>query len=385
MAGEAERARRRLEIAVVGISLSAHCGVRDYAGTLAGALEEEAVSCTFHWLRRGERSLRASRAEIDAWRRELLGELGERRPDAILLHYSVFTHSHKGVPLFVPPVLSTLRSAGVPIVTVLHEFAYPWRYGGWRGAVWAVSQRLLLIEVVRACAAMLVTADFRASWLASRAWLPKRRVLVAPVASALPPPASGPTPAEVPTLGLFGYSYQGAGIALTLDALLELREMGLPAWLRLLGAPGPASPAGEAWTAGARARGLEEALSFTGALPAQELSDALAECEVLLFADTAGPSSRKSTLAASLASGRPVVALDGPTTWRELLDARALLLAPPRSRALAEAVSSLLSDAEARDQLGARGRAFSEREMGVGRAARATRELLDQALERRPS
>jgi glycosyltransferase involved in cell wall biosynthesis len=366
---------------VVGISLSSNCGVRDHARLLAAALEGGEISCTFHWLQREERSLRASRAEIGAWTRQLADELAERRPDAILLHYSVFTYSHKGVPLFVPAVISALRAQRVPIVTVLHEFAYPWGYGGWRGVVWSLTQRVMLVEVMRASAAAIVTADTRAGWLASRVWLPKRPVLAAPVFSNLPAPAvAEPARRDPPVVGLFGYSYQGAAVSLILDAIGRLRERGLRAQLRLLGAPGPSSPAGQSWLEQARARGLEDALSFSGALPAQELSDALAACEVLLFADTAGPSPRKGTLAGSLASGRPVVAIDGPARWPELISAQAVALAPPTALGLAEVLAQLLGDEAEREALGARSRAFAESEMGVERTARAARALLDGAL-----
>jgi hypothetical protein len=37
---------------------------------------------------------------------------------------------------------------------------------------------------------------------------------------------------------------------------------------------------------------MQERLSFTGVLPAQSLSNALAACDVLLFTDSAGPSPR---------------------------------------------------------------------------------------------
>ena len=50
------------------------------------------------------------------------------------MHYSVFSFSHKGLPLFVPDGLLGAAAARVPVIVVLHEFAYPWLYGGWRGA-----------------------------------------------------------------------------------------------------------------------------------------------------------------------------------------------------------------------------------------------------------
>jgi glycosyltransferase involved in cell wall biosynthesis len=375
-----------LQVAVLGISLSATCGVRDHAGLLAEALASEHVSCSLNWLLRKERSLRGSREEIRAWTDRVVGELAERRPDAILLHYSVFTFSHKGVPIFVRPVLSALRASGIPVVSVLHEFAYPWGYGGWRGVVWALTQRAVMIEVMRASRAAIVTAESRASWLTSRAWLPRRRVVFAPVYSNLPPSAASPPgDREIPVIGLFGYAYQGAAVAMILDAIGELREQGLAVSLSLLGAPGASSAGGESWVAQARSRGLRDVVSFSGALPAQELSDALASCDVLLFADIAGPSPRKGTLAGSLASGRPVVAIDGPSTWPELGRAQAISLAQPTSAALAGKIAALLGDDDYREALGARTRAFSEREMGVARTASAARELLVDAVgARRP-
>jgi glycosyltransferase involved in cell wall biosynthesis len=379
--GSGEPAR----VAVVGISPSSPCGVRDHAGLLAQALGETA-SVTFHWLVRNERSLVGSRREIRAWAAQLTRELDELRPQAILFHYSVFAFSHKGVPIFVRPVLSALRRTGAPIVSVLHEFAYPWRAGGWRGFAWAATQRALLIEVMRSSAAAIVTVDSRASWLGSRPWLPSRQVLAAPVFSNLPAPAPGAGPAAggVPVVGLFGYSYESAAVALTLDAFAELRARELDVELRLLGAPGGSSTAGEGWTAQARARGLEGSLSFTGALPAQALSDELASCVLLLSADTVGPTQRKGSLAGSLASGRPVIAIDGPNTWQELARDGAIRLVAQDPQALAAEIAALLADDDARESLGTRGREFAAEQMGVARTARAARTLLEEVLPRRP-
>ncbi len=369
-------------IAVVGVSVGPNCGVRDHATVLAEALAREQITSSLHWLSRREgHSIRAARSEFRAWTRDLAAELDASPPGAVLLHYSVFAFSYRGLPLFVHPTLSAMRGLRRPVVTVLHEFAYPWRYGGWRGDVWAASQRMLLIDVVRASTAVIVTADFRAQWLASRPWLPKRPVIVAPVFSNLPPPANGTRPDRARRLiGLFGYSHQGAGVALVLDAIGALRSRGLDVELSLLGAPGRSSSSGESWLAGARSRGLTDALSFSGTLPAQELSDELAACEVLLFADTSGPTSRKTTLAASLASGTPVVAIDGDRRWSELVNSQAARLAASTPDALADAIGELLADDGLREALGARGREFAARAMGVAGSAEAVRRLLDDVV-----
>jgi glycosyltransferase involved in cell wall biosynthesis len=284
----------------------------------------------------------------------------------------------------VHPTLSALRRARRPVVTVLHEFAFPWRYRGWRGDVWAISQRTLLIDVMRASQATMVTEELRAQWLASRAWLPKRPVVVAPVFSNLPPPLNGSRPHRTRrVIGMFGYSYEAAGVSLVLDAVSALRMRGIDFELLLLGAPGRSSAAGERWIGAAGARGVGDSLSFSGALPVQILSDELAACDLVLFADPAGPSSRKTTLAASLASGRPVVAIDGHRRWSELVRSQAACVVAPTPDALADAIGELLADEGRREALGARGREFAAHEMTAASSAEAVKALLDE-LTRSP-
>ena len=104
-----------------------------------------------------------------------------RAPDAILVHYSVFAYALKGLPFQVPRMFATLRGTGVPVVGVLHEIVYPWFYGGWRGAVWAVTQRAVMLPVMRVLDAVIVTAEQREQWLRTRRWLPARPVVTAPV------------------------------------------------------------------------------------------------------------------------------------------------------------------------------------------------------------
>ena len=365
-------------VAVIGTSTRVLCGVRDHATLLAEGLERAGASCSLYWCSRKERALRAAASELRAWTRELEAQLEVEGADVALLHYSAFSYSHRGVPVFLHPVLSALARARVPLLSMLHELVYPWNYAGLRGKVWALSQRTLLIELVRASAGIVVTEDFEARWLASRPWLPRRPVAVAAVFSNLPPPADCVRPAgSEPAIGLFGYAYERAAAPLVLDALAILRRRGMHARQRLLGAPGASSAAADEWREGARARELDEQLSFLGPLPAQELSDALAACEVLLVSDESGPSSRKGTLAGSLASGRPVVAIDGSRSWRRVVEQGAVALVQPNAGALADCLQELLSDTRRRESLGALGRSFAEREMGLNVTVRAITELLD--------
>jgi glycosyltransferase involved in cell wall biosynthesis len=370
-------------IAVVGVSINPICGVRDHATLLARELESGGASCTMHWLTRSERSLRGSRTEIHAWLERLAAELRDGSTDVVLLHYSVFSYAHAGVPLFVRPLASVLRRAGIPTVAVLHEIAYSWSSAGVRGKVWALTQRAAFVEVMRVSVAALATIDARAQWIGSRRWLPERPLAVAPVFSNLPAPVAG-TERKRDTVGLFGYAYDEAATPLVLDALRRLVDERGETRLLLLGAPGGESPAALRWRAAAETRGLADALLFSGTLSARELSNALASCEVLLFVASAGPSSRKGTLAAALASGRPVVAVDGPNRWEELARSDAALIVKPSAEALAEAVGGLLADEVEREALGARSLAFSRERMSVARTAETVRDLIerDGALKR---
>jgi glycosyltransferase involved in cell wall biosynthesis len=375
-----------LRVAVVGVSTEQPCGVRDHAARLSRALEAEGVACSTHWLAREQQRLEPARSELGRFTRALQAELTEERPDAVLLHYSVFTYSYRGVPLFARPVLAAAGSAGTPVVAMLHEFVYPWGRSGARGALWAVAQRAALVGVVRASRSLVVTADFRAGWLASRRWLPSREVAVAPVFSNLPAAAAradgAPSASEPGTIGLFGFAAEGTAAPLVLDAVRLLQDQGTRANLQLLGAPGRRSRAGDEWHAAAEARGVLGALSFSGTLAAQELADRLAACELLLFADPPGPTARKTTLAASLASGRPVVALDGPRTWPALVQAEATRLVSPEPSALAQALRRLLGDERGRAELGERGRAFAQRHMSVQQSARVSAAALAAASSR---
>jgi glycosyltransferase involved in cell wall biosynthesis len=382
--GDSARSARPagIRVAAVGISVDDPCGVRDHAVLLADQLAAVGVSCSLHWLSRTGGSILGGRAEVRTWADALAGELERDRPDAILLHYSVFAFSHRGVPVFVRPVLAALAQLGIPLVTFMHEYAYPWHLGGARGKVWAVTQRAALLAVVRRSAGIVVSADVRADWLATRAWLPRRPTSVAPVFSNLPSAASTPRVAVdgAGTLGLFGYGHEGVTVATVLDALSIVRERRGDIELLLLGAPGSPSPAAARWNRAAAERGLTGALRFSGRLAAQDLSDQLAGCEVLLFAEHGGPTSRKTTLAASLSSGRPVVALDGHSSWAELLQARAAAVVEPDAGVLAQTITALLEDRAASEQQGGRGREFAERTMSVGHSAQVMRDALARAI-----
>jgi len=345
------------------------------------ARKQHGIDCSLHWLERTSGSLGAERAQIAAWRERLAAELGRERPAALLLHYSPFAYSHRGIPIFTRSLLATLRRLRIPLITVLHELAFPWSRHAARQRLWAVTQRAALIDLMRCSSAAVVTLESRADWLRDSRWLPARPIEVLPVFSNLPAPTNGGTPAAPGTIGLFGYGYEGALMELVLDAIRLLADRQEGVRLRLLGGPGPQSEGGERWRVAAAARGLGAAVEFSGVLPAQQLSDELAACQLLLSAVVNGPTPRKGTIAASLASGRPLVAIDGPETWEPFTAERALMLARPEPGDIAEQVGKLLDDEQLRDRLGADGRSFALRRLSLSGSARAYAELVTRLLK----
>ncbi|HUA11753.1 MAG TPA: glycosyltransferase [Solirubrobacteraceae bacterium] len=365
-------------LATVGLSEREFCGVRDHARLLTAQLEREGTGCATHWLDLDPLAgLRASRRRVLDFDAALPATLARERTRAVLLHYSVFAFSHRGLPLYVHPTVGALRRAGVPVVAILHEVAFNWpERPEPRAIAWAASQRAAAFDVVRASSALLATADFRAEWLRSRRWLPRRPIRVAPVFSNLPLSAERPAAGHV--LGLFGWALAPDARELVLGALAGVRRR-LPVELRLLGAPGEESEGAASWRHDAERHRVADALSFSGALPAQELADELARADVLLYADPTGPAGRKGTLAGDLAAGRPLIALEGRRTWRALEESGAVIVVPRAADALAAAVLELFGDAPRREEMGALAAGFYAREMAVERTASAVRELLAEA------
>ncbi len=357
-----DRSPRRL--AVVGISEPGPCGMRDHGRILSAELERDGISCAVHWLERTGTTLSGALAETRAWSRALPAQI--EGADAVLLHYSWAACSYRGLPLLEPLLARALRRAALPVVAVMHELVFPFGRDGARGAAWALASRATLAEIAAASDALLVTTEDRRDWLAGRRWLPRRPVAFAPVFSNLPAAdrSGGRDAADAsPLLALFGFLYDGSA-DVVLRALRELRTGPAAPRLLLAGSPGPDSRAGRAWVASARELGVDGMLGFTGLLDPQALSDTLAAADLLLFADPPGPTSRKGTLAGSLASGTPVLALDGPATWGELSRSGAVRIVPRDGHALAAEIAAMLANSAAQAELGARGRRFARERDG---------------------
>jgi glycosyltransferase involved in cell wall biosynthesis len=362
--GDSRTTPRR--ILMVGASSTRICGVRDHARNLERALEELGQGvATLWWERNPGQGVTTALSEARAWASEIVRSVREWDPDCILWHYSVFTYGHRGVPLLVPLLARRLGAADMPLVAVLHEFAYSFGRRRWRGTVLALTQRAALFVLLRRCRALVVTTEERARWVLGHPWLPRRPIAFVPVCSNVPPRAGPRHRREGAALsvGVFGFGAEGFLADPVVSAVSRLRAGGLDISLVLLGSPGSESPQGRAWQAAARGAGCADALTFTGILDEEELANALSGLDVVVLPDEGGPTSRKTTLAAALAYGKPVVALDSPYRWEPLLLEQAVVLAPSTGEGLAQELEPLLEDRERRDQQGERAAAFYRRRM----------------------
>ncbi len=363
-------------LAVVGVSTRRYCGVRDHGRLLGEELRARGADVRDHWLDISPNaSLREGRRAVLDFAAELPGELAAERCQGVVFHYSVFAYSHRGLPVNGAPVVRALRRAGAPVVSVLHEVAYPWpTHADARGLVWALSQRAAARGVFAASRAVVVTADFRAAWLDGARWLPRRPVRVAPVFSNLP---SSGAEAEPGAVGVFGWAFDEESIVLAVDAFAQVGASDPSARLHLLGAPGPDSEPAAAWRRAAERAGVADRLQFSGALGAAELAERLARCSVFLYVDPSGLTGRKGTLAAELAAGRALLAAAGRRDWPALESSGGVRVVAREPSSLGAALGQLLADAPQRASLAVAGRDFYAREMSVAHTADVVLDLLD--------
>jgi glycosyltransferase involved in cell wall biosynthesis len=341
-----------MRIIVAGASRSAICGGRDYAATLEPYLRAGGTEVQTVWW---DRHLDPSPAE---WIERIRATAASgTRPAVILWHYSPFTYGTHGLPLLVPRLLRAFRSTGIPLVPVFHELAYRLDLRGARGRVHGLTQRAALVPILRAASGAIVTTEDREAWLTSRRWLPSVPVAFIPVPSNVPRTGlADHTPNGTVRVGVFGFRSDGHVREVVTEAVPRSSDR---ARLVLVGAPGPDSPQADLWRAAATASGCP--LEFTGVLEPAALSAALAGLDIVVFPSSAGPTGRKGTLAAALAHGRPVVALDGPERWSKLVEEQAVVLAAHDAGDLAAALAQLAESPELRANQGDQGEDFYRR------------------------
>ena len=369
----------------VGVSYNDACGIRDYARILGDELSRRGCSVESVWWERddGGSCSPMTLGGFRVWRKALDERLTGGGVDVVLWHYSVFGYGWRGIPVFAAPAARRLAGSHVPVVAVLHEFGHPWWWPGWRGSVFALTQRLALVPVLRASSLAVVTTEERRRWIADQWWLPSVATTFQPVFSTVPrcapaderPRVTGPAS----RIGVFGYAAARMRPDVVVEALEMLRAEGRDVGLTLVGAPGPDAPGGRRWQRAAEEAGTGVDLAFTGPLEPAQLSRTLSSLDVVVFPDDAGPTSRKTTLAAALAHGCCIVALDGDSTWEALVTQRGVVPSRPDPADLASHLRRLLDDAEARREQQVLAMEFYARNMAPGLVVERLLPLLARA------
>lgn len=372
-------AERKLQVIVLGASTSFPCGIRDYAELLTASMERTGVEASTCWI---------DRYKVPHGTGQVKRTLRQHRhrtpPSALLWHYSPFGYGWRGLPFLTPTLLARLAHARLPIVVVAHEIAVPWRCGALRGVVTALFQRLVFMMVAHSASLIVVTTVERANWLESRWWLPHRCVSVIPVIPTIPVVGTRSIRSTKGRVGVIGYAREAGSARMIASACGRATYGdGRPITLVLLGAPGSECDIGRQWTAAAKEASCT--IEWTGVIEKADLSRCLATVDLVVFPDRMGPTARRTTLAATLAHGLPVIAFDGRETWEALRDNRGVRLVAAETALLSQAIEDLLEDAEEREQLAGRGLSFYRTNMDPDIVARAIVDLLALAANGRGS
>jgi glycosyltransferase involved in cell wall biosynthesis len=347
-----------MRVLVVGASTQRVCGVRDCAHVLDAPLRAAGLDTTIAWV-----------DDVRLLPRTIATEVERGDYDRILWHYSPFTYGSRGFPTRLLPVTRALARADIPVVVFLHELAPDFRGRGWRGAAQAAAQRAAQVPVLRVVAGALVTAEERVALL-QRWWQPSRPVGFVPLTSHVPALAASTDSDGDLRVGVFGFRHSTLASDLVARSVAQLGD---GARLVLVGAPGPEGPVADEWRDAAERHGAE--IEFTGVLGLPELSHAITSLDVVVSPDPAGPAARRSTLAAVLAHGRPVLALDGPLSWERMRDEGAVVLAGEQE--FPAALAGLVEDDARRRVVGVRARAFHDRWLAPRIVAEQIRDFVE--------
>jgi glycosyltransferase involved in cell wall biosynthesis len=236
--------------------------------------------------------------------------------------------------------LDRVRAAGRPVVLTVHEYWPPLD-----GTVRRAAVRLLFRRMLRACIRRSTSVVASQERSAHELALVARghQVLAIPVGSSIPRVDAPRTPGS----GLVMFGQPAAMHAPTVAAVA--------AWLETAAAGVTLTWLGRS-TDEMRRRWCDDwhlpttRVNFAGGLPAVAVSSALARARIGLAPYENGASTRRTTFAAMLQHGLPVVALDGITTADWLRESGACVWTPEGQPSAFVAALASLADDEARQR-----------------------------------
>lgn len=358
-------------------------GVSDYthivAGGLAGAGDRVTVWTTpadgptpsIEGVRVERRGGLWSRGGLASLGRELDGEPAPRR---LLVQYTPMSWGYRGVNLGLGPWLVRRRSAGDDIWAMMHEVQYDFRLRD-KPTRWLIAAASVwnVRALLAACNRVFYSIPAWEPLLRRHDSQRDRPMRWQPVPSNVPVVHDPKTvsrlrreiaPGGEAIVGHFGTFGMYAGmLEEVLGRLLPNRSdrVGL-----LLGR------GGERFAAAQPERGGR--LIATSGLPPERLSLYIQACDVMIQPYVDGLSTRRGTLMAALAHGRPVVSAEGFLSEPIWSETEAVSLAGSNEPgALAEVAERLLSDPGARARVGEAARALYDSRFSVQCTVKALR------------
>jgi glycosyltransferase involved in cell wall biosynthesis len=261
------------------------------------------------------------------------------RLDHVVLQYNPFSFGRGGVAPTLLRDLGRLKAAGPKLTVVVHEPFVP--MDDRRTTVMGLAQRAQLRSIVALADAVLVSTT---------AWIPLigrqgRRRLVGDLPSGSTLPDARPTrersrrhlgcgPVTF-AIALYGTDHPSRLLGHAVHTVNRLVDAGHDVVLLNLGANAPPLPD--------LRRTVRELRP--GPLPAEHLAELLAAADVLLAPFVDGVTTRRTTVAAALQQGVPVIGLDGPLTDEATRQATPaiVLLEQGTPEMFAEGVSGILA------------------------------------------
>ncbi|WP_204037330.1 glycosyltransferase [Micromonospora qiuiae] len=369
-------------------------GVSDYVVRLSHALAAQGVQVSAVPVR-PPRSSGWWTATLTAAR-----EVRRLRPDVAHIQFAPSAYRFARSPGLLPDLLP----ASLPTVTTLHEFG-AWATPHWIPAgVWRPLEAARLWDretgrLAPASTALVVTNPEHGRLLRNRTGRHPVEIPLAPNVTDHAP-ASGARERVRSRLGLapdafllvfFGFVHPVKGVRYLLEALPALRAERPALHLAVVGGfTSQALPEPEAQAYRAELTGLadrlrvSDAVTFTGHLPAAEVSELLHAADAAALPFTAGVTLKSGALLAALAHGVPTAVTPPDRLQGPLAAGRAVAVIPHRrdAGAVVTALRPLLHDPDLRRRLGERGRKLvAERSWPV--VAARHRDLYELVCRRR--
>jgi glycosyltransferase involved in cell wall biosynthesis len=298
------------------------------------------------------------------------------RPAWILLQYNPFRWGHSGfAPTLVRDAYRFKRRGGAPLAVMVHE---AWiDMTGAKSTLIGLWQRAQLRALLRRADRVMTSTQALATELGHGA-------VHLPVAANVTPAQTTPGDARHRlaldgrlTIALFGRGHPSRALDYAQSAVAALATAHGAGRLVVLnlgaGAPAVAVPPG-----------VE--VHSPGSLPEEELSLRLWASDLVLLPFTDGVSTRRGTLMAALAHGRPVLGLHGASTDDILADSREALVLTPAgdSAAFARRAVELTGDPPRLLAIGEGGRRLYESRFDWPVLARSVRRVLAPLTDVRP-